>query len=56
MGRRSSETPSERQVIWIVGRQGYEGKSWFQIMKSLISNTIIVRVDLRIKHANVCDV
>ena len=22
--------PSERQVIWITGRQGYEGKSYFQ--------------------------
>ena len=24
------ETPSERQVIWICGRQGNEGKTWLQ--------------------------
>ena len=51
------ENPSERQVIWITGRQGNEGKSWFQCyMESYFGFHRVVRVDLRIKHASVCNV
>ena len=25
-----SEVPSEREVIWVIGKDGNEGKSWFQ--------------------------
>ena len=49
--------PSERQVIWITGRQGLEGKSWFQrYVESYFGYHRVVRADLRIKHANVCNV
>ena len=49
--------PSERQVIWITGRQGYEGKSYFQsYVESYFGYHRVARVDLRIKHANVCNV
>ena len=49
--------PSERQVIWLTGRQGYEGKSWFQnYVESYFGYHRVARVDLRIKHANVCNV
>ena len=51
------DSPSERQVIWIVGRQGYEGKSWFQnYVEAYFGYHRVARVDLRIKHANVCNV
>ena len=51
------DSPSERQVIWIVGRQGHEGKSWFQnYVESYFGYHRVARVDLRIKHANVCNV
>ena len=51
------DSPSERQVIWIVGRQGHEGKTWFQnYVESYFGYHRVVRVDLRIKHANVCNV
>ena len=47
------ETPTERQVIWITGRQGNEGKSWFQgYIDSFYGFNRVVRMDLRIKHAN----
>ena len=23
-------TPSDREIIWIIGRKGNEGKTWFQ--------------------------
>ena len=50
-------SPSERQVIWIVGCQGYEGKSWFQnYVEGYFGYNRVARVDLRIKHANVCNV
>ena len=51
------DSPSERQVIWIVGRQGHEGKSWFQnYVQFHFGYHRVARVDLRIKHANVCNV
>ena len=51
------ESPSERQVIWITGRQGNEGKSWFQCyMESYFGFNRVARIDLRIRHANVCNV
>ena len=49
--------PSERQVIWINGKQGNEGKSWFQsYVESYFGFHRVARVDLRIKHASVCNV
>ena len=51
------DSPSERQVIWISGRQGYEGKSWFQnYIQAYFGYHRVARCDLRIKHANVCNV
>ena len=51
------ESPSDRQVIWISGRQGHEGKSWFQnYVESYFGYHRVARCDLRIKHANVCNV
>ena len=51
------ETPSQRQVIWITGRQGNEGKSWFQCyIESYFGFNRVVRIDLRVKHANLCNV
>ena len=49
--------PSERQIIWVTGRKGNEGKTWFQCyMESYFGFHRVVRVDLRIKHENVCNV
>ena len=49
--------PSERQVIWINGKQGNEGKSWFQsYVESYFGFHRAARLDLRIKHASVCNV
>ena len=51
------ETPSERKIIWIMGRRGNEGKTWFQCyMEAYFGFHRVVRVDLRIKHANICQV
>ena len=51
------DTPSERQVIWIAGRQRYEGKSWFQnYIQAYFGYQRAARCDLRIKHADVCNV
>ena len=44
------ESPTERQVIWITGRQGYEGKSYFQsYVESYFGYHRVARVDLRKK-------
>ena len=51
------ENPSERQVIWITGRHGNEGKSWFQCyMESYFGFHRVAHTDLRTKHASVCNV
>ena len=51
------DNPSEREVIWITGRQGNEGKTWFQCYtESYFGFHRVARVDLRIKHKNVCNV
>ncbi len=49
--------PSERTVIWITGNKGNEGKSWFQsYVHAYYGFNRVARVDLRIKHANICNV
>ena len=51
------DNPPEREVIWITGRQGNEGKTWFQCYtESYFGFHRVARVDLRIKHKNVCNV
>lgn len=51
------ETPTERKVIWMVGRRGNEGKSWFQCyIEAYYGFHRVVRIDLRMKHADVCQV
>lgn len=51
------ESPTERQVIWIRGNNGNEGKSWFQnYVQTFFGYHRVCRLDLRIKHANICNV
>lgn len=51
------ESPTERKVIWIRGNNGNEGKSWFQnYVQTFFGFHRVCRLDLRIKHANVCNV
>ena len=49
--------PSEREVIWIIGKDGNEGKSWFQdYVESCFGFNRVVRLDLRIKHKDSCNI
>ena len=51
------ETPSERQVIWIAGRKGGEGKSVLQrYIETYYGFHRVFCADLRIKHASVCNI
>ena len=51
------ESPTERQVVWIRGNNGNEGKTWFQnYVQTFFGYHRVCRLDLRIKHANVCNV
>ena len=50
-------SPSERKIIWLTGRQGNEGKSWFQCyIEAYYGFHRVTRIDLRIGHANICQV
>ena len=47
-------TPSEREVFWICGFKGNEGKSWFQsYLQTLYGYARVVRLDLRNKTSNI---
>ena len=46
--------PSTRQVIWIWGSRGNEGKSWFQsYLETFYGYSRVVRLDLRNKTSNI---
>ena len=52
-----SEVPSEREVIWVIGKDGNEGKSWFQdYLESCFGFNRVTRLDLRIKHKDICNI
>ena len=46
--------PSNREVFWICGFYGNEGKSWFQsYVETFYSNARVVRLDLQNKAGNI---
>jgi len=50
-------TPSDREVIWIMGQKGNEGKTWFQeYLESFYGYARVVRLDLEMKTSNVLHV
>ena len=52
-----TEVPSYREVIWVVGKKGNEGKSWLQdYLESCFGFNRVSRVDFRIRHTNMCNV
>ena len=53
----SASLPSNREVIWVIGRKGDEGKTWFQsYMEAFFDYARVVRLDLKMKTANVLHV
>ena len=50
--------PSSREVIWVIGRKGNEGKTWFQeYMESKFGwGKVICGMDIKIKKASICHV
>ena len=52
-----TKVPSEREVIWVIGKDGNEGKSWFQdYLESCFGFNRVTRLDLRIKHKDICNI
>ena len=50
-------TPSDREVIWIIGQKGNDGKTCFQeYLESFYRYARVVRLDLKIKTPNVLHV
>ena len=46
--------PSDREVIWVWGQTGNEGKTWFQgYLETLYGYARVVRIHLKMKIANV---
>ena len=53
----SASLPTNREIFWIIGRNGDEGKTWLQsYMESFFGYARVVRLDLKMKTANVLHV
>ena len=51
------DSPTERQVIWITDILGGKGKTFFQkYVAGYYGQSRVARLDLRVKHANACNV
>ena len=51
------DSPTNREIFWVIGKKGNEGKSWFQdYLESCFGFNRVSRVDFRIKHSNMCNV
>ena len=50
--------PTNREIIWVIGRKGNEGKSWFQeYMESKYGwGKVICGMDIKIKKGSICHV
>merc|ERR1712081_133920 len=50
--------PTNREIIWVMGRKGNEGKSWFQeYMESKFGwGKVICGMDIKIKKGSICHV
>ena len=49
-----SMRPSMREIIWVVGRKGNEGKSWFQgYLETFYGYARVVRLDICNKTSNI---
>ena len=48
--------PSDREFIWVIGRRGNEGKSWFQeFLESKFGwHRVICSMDIKMKKGNIC--
>ena len=50
-------SPSDREIIWVVGVKGNEGKTWFQeYLETFYGYARVVRLDLKMKTGNVLHV
>ena len=50
-------SPSDHEVIWVIGRKGNEGKTWFQeYLETFYGYARVVRLDLKMKTSNVLHV
>ena len=48
------QKPSLREVIWVKGARGNEGKTWFQkYMQSLLGRERVVQLDLKNSIGNI---
>jgi len=50
--------PSNREIIWIIGRKGNEGKTWFQefLASKFGWSRVICGMDIRMKKSSICHI
>ena len=50
--------PSDREVIWVIGRKGNEGKTWFQefLASKFGWSRVICGMDIRLKKSSICHI
>ena len=50
--------PSDREIIWVIGRKGNEGKTWFQefLASKFGWSRVICGMDIRMKKSSICHI
>jgi len=50
--------PTDREVIWVIGRKGNEGKTWFQefLASKFGWSRVICGMDIRLKKSSICHI
>jgi len=50
--------PSDREVIWVIGRKGNEGKTWLQefLASKFGWSRVICGMDIRLKKSSICHI
>ena len=50
--------PSDREVIWVIGRKGNEGKTWFQefLASTFGWSRVVCGMDIRMKKSSICHI
>ena len=50
------ENPTQREVIWVKGANGCEGKSWFQgyVESNFGWNRVVSGMDIKVKNSSIC--
>jgi len=50
-----TQQPSDREIVWVVGKEGNEGKNWFQkyVKSWLGARKVVTGIDIKASSASI---